>query len=141
MADIPSITLLKGLSNPEILYWHDSDNKLETGLIVKGIPPLPQLVEFEAQDMSAYSGIERVGVLSSKYARFTVTFDNGASWKYYDGNKWVVALKENEGMTASILERVPSNAWSEVATSKVFKFRCALISADSTTSQIYIKYR
>ena len=41
--DIPVISLLTNLSNPEILYWtEDSDSgAVEDGLIITGTPPLP----------------------------------------------------------------------------------------------------
>lgn len=137
---IPSISLLSDLANPEILYFYNGEKELEKGLAITGTPPLPQILNFEAQDMSGHSGIERVDVFVSGDVKFTITFDDGATWKYYNGSTWVVAITENEGMTVNMLRSVTPNIWSEVATSTTFRFRCALMTLQSTASQMYIKY-
>lgn len=138
--DMPDLTLLNGLSSPEILYWRDEEAELEKGLVITGTPPLPQILNFEAQDMSGHSGIERVDVFVSGDVKFTITFDDGVTWKYYNGNAWATATTKSEGMTVNMLRSVTPNTWSEVATSTTFRFRCVLMTLQSTASQMYIKY-
>lgn len=137
---IPSISLLSDLANPEILYFYNGEKELEKGLIITGTPSLPQILNFEVQDMFGHPGIERVDVFVSGDVKFTITFDDGATWKYYNGNTWVTATTQSEGMTVNMLRSLTPHTWSEVATSTTFRFRCALMTLQSTASQMYIKY-
>lgn len=140
--DIPSIDLISGLSNPEILYWCEVDKNLEQGLVIKGAPPLPQMIYYEQQDISNYSGIEKAEVAASDDITFAITFDDGQTWKYYDyiNSTWNTAITESEGMSAITIKNIPSSAWAEVATSTTFSFRCVLPTVDSTVGGMYIKY-
>jgi len=138
---LPSLSSLSGLSNPEILYWTENQQFLfEKGLVITGTPKFPQIAYYETQDISSFSGIEKAEVVASDDVLFTITFDEGQTWKYYNNGTWNVATSETEGMTASTIKNITSNGWSEVVTSKMFSFRCALQSVDSTVSKIYIKY-
>jgi hypothetical protein len=75
---LPTITssLISNLANPEILYWNDGNVSLENGLIISGTPPLPQIVYCDSQDISNYSGIEKILTSSSNDVLFTISFDN-----------------------------------------------------------------
>ena len=138
---IPDISLLCSLTNPELLFWFDSDeHTVNEGLVIKGTPELPQVIYYESQDISNYSGIEKAEVHTSGYAKFAITFDDGQTWKYYDGTSWNIATSELDGMTDHIFKNISSNAWSEVITSTMFRIRCTLTTINSFASEIYIKY-
>lgn len=140
--DIPNIDLISNLSNPEILYWCDIDIKLEQGLVIKGTPTLPQIIYYEQQNISNYSGIEKAEVVASDDVIFVITFDDEQTWKYYDyiNSTWSTATTEFEGMSATAIKNIPLSAWTEVVTSTTFSFRCTLPTVNSTVSNIYIKY-
>ena len=139
---IPSISLLNELSNPEILFWTEVDGwVLNDGLIVKGTPPLPYFVYYDAVDMFGYNGIEKLYCIASSDALFSVSIDDGQTWKYYDNGTWVTALTDLHGMFLNVTESITPTAWSEIITpSTTCKFRCVLTSVTSHVSKIYIKY-
>lgn len=139
--NIPSISLLSELSNPEILYWAESDTGiLESGLIITGTPSLPQILYYETQDMSLYSGINKAEVVASNDALFAITVDGGQNWKYYDNGNWNTAATESEGMSATTVKNISSDMWAEVASSTSYQFRCSLPNIDSYAYGIYVGY-
>ena len=140
--DIPAISLLTNLTKPEILYWtEDSDSgAVEDGLIITGTPPLPQILYYETQDMSAYSAIRKAETVASDDAVFTITFDGGQTWKYYNNEAWNTATTELEGMTAFTIKNLSESVWGEVSTSASYQFRCALPCVDSYAHGIYVGY-
>lgn len=140
--DIPAISLLTNLTNPEILYWtEDSDSgAIEDGLIITGTPPLPQILYYEVQDMSEYSAIRKAEAVASDDALFTITFDGGQTWKYYNNEIWNTATTELEGMTAFTIKNLSESIWGEVSNSASYQFRCALPSVDSYAHGIYVGY-
>ena len=91
--------------------------------------------------MTNHSGIERVESFVANDIKFIVSFDNGVTWKYYDGNAWVIATTNSEGMTASMLKSITPISWTEAITSTTINFRCILPNVNSTATSIYIKYR
>lgn len=135
------IMLLNTLNNPEVLFWTDADNGLQRGLLINGTPLLPQIVYYEPQNISGTS-IGKAEVAASYDALFSISFDNKQTWKYYDyvNNKWINAVTNSEGMSASTIKNIPTSAWKSISTSKTFSFRCVLPTVDSTTSGIYIRY-
>lgn len=136
---IPNISLLSSLSNPEILYWCEVDTTLESGLVVKGTPALPQTFYYETQSLTDYNHIDQAEVVASDDALFAISFDNGSTWKYYNNGTWNTASSVSEGMSAATLKIIPSNAWSTVTTSTSFKFRCTLPTLESFANGIYIR--
>lgn len=140
--DLFDISLLSGLSNPEILFWRDSPDDIEQGLIIEGTPQLPQVVYYESQDISSYTGIEKAEVAVTGDVLFAISFDNKQTWKYYDylNKTWLTATTDSDGMNAATIKNIPASAWSEVITSSTFVFRCSLLTLESSACGIYIKY-
>lgn len=141
--DVPDGTLLLGLTDPEVLYWHDStDDPPELTLTVTGSPPVPQIVITSTQDMSDPSilGIESATVDASDDVLFAISFDDGVTWKAYDGGKWVTLSTENSGMTKTTMENISLEAWAEVVTSAMYKLRFVLMDTDSYVSAVRVNY-
>lgn len=137
---LPSnILLLSSLSNPELLYWSDDNNDLTDGLMITVTPTLPQTILYASQDLTGYTGIEKMETVASDDALFLLTFNN-VDWKYYDGTNWVVANSETEGMTSAAIKNIPSSAWASVFEPSNLTFKCALPTVNSYTNQIYIQY-
>lgn len=140
--DIPPISLLTNLTNPEILYWADDSNlgAIKNGLIITGVPPLPQILYYEIQDMSTHSSIRKAETIASDDAIFTITFDGGQTWQYYNNGAWNTATSESEGMTALTIKNLSESVWGEISTSTSYQFRCVLPSVDSYAHGIYVGY-
>lgn len=141
--DLPDGALLVGLTDPEVLYWHDSTDELpELTLSVTGSPPVPQVVISDSFDMSDPSilGIESVTIDSSSDVLFALSFDDGATWKAYDGIQWVTLEQQNSGMTAATFQNIPLEAWAEVVTSKQYRVRFVLMDATSYMTSLVIHY-
>lgn len=128
---IPSISLLSALSNPEILYWTDNELGQINELIIEGTPPLPQLIYYESQNIPNNSGIKAMEADCSDEVLFTITFDGGTTWHYYNINTWENATTTTMGMTKQTLKGIPVSAWTEIATSSTYQIRCALTSKES----------
>lgn len=80
--DIPNGDLLITLTDPTILYWHDSENRFPDFKVTFTGIPVPQVLYSENIDMSDDSilGIEKVVVDCDESALFAVSFDGGTTW-------------------------------------------------------------
>ena len=141
--ELPDGSQLAGLTDPEVLYWHDSTDDLPAlSLTVTGTPPVPQVVVTDVQDMSGSTilGIESVTVTASEDVLWAISFDDGATWKAHNGSQWVVLEQENSGMTAETFQNLSLEAWAEVVTSTVYRLRFVLMAPDSYVSEVVINY-
>ena len=133
------LSILNGLSNPELLYWHEiSDNV--TMLSIQGTPILPQIVIYDSETIPDGSAIKIIETVCAKDALFTITFDGGATWKYYNGVTWTTAETINEGMDPNTLKSITEPIWAEVITSNTYQIRCALTSTTSLVEKIAVGY-
>ena len=101
---------------------------------------MPHIVYYESQDIPSDHSIRQAEVSASDDVLLAITFDDGQNYKYYDGSAWVTDSTNSEGMSPQMLKNIPANAWSEVASSSTFSFRCILPTTESTTEKIYIGY-
>ena len=141
--ELPDGSLLVGLTDPEVLYWHDSMEDLPVlSLTVTGTPPVPQVVVTNAQDMSDSTilGIESVTVTASEDVLWAVSFDDGATWKAHNGSQWVTLEQENSGMTTATFQNLSLEAWAEVVTSTAYRLRFVLMTTDSYVSEVIVNY-
>ena len=141
--DLPDGSLLVGLTDPEVLYWQDSADELPVlEMTVFGSPPVPQVVVTDAQDMSDVTilGIESVSIEASADVLWALSFDDGASWKAYDGTQWVSLEQENSGMTAETFQNIPLEAWAEIVTSDAYRVRFVLMDTTSYVTSLVIHY-
>lgn len=141
--NLPDGSLLVGLTDPEVLYWHDSADELPVlTLTVRGTPPVPQVVVSDSFDMSDPSilGIESATITSSSDVLFALSFDDGATWKAYDGTQWVTLEQQNSGMTAETFQNIPLEAWAGVVTSQQYRVRFVLMDTTSYMTSLVIHY-
>ena len=140
MEEIPNLSLLTGLTNPEILCWRNATWQPSVGLVVKYTPPLPQIIYYDA-NVTGHNGIEKVECLASGDALFSISIDDGQTWKYYNNGTWNTVETDLDGMNSDMLKSITPTAWSEFVTSSTtIKFRCALTTKTSNVGKIYIKY-
>lgn len=141
--DLPDSSLLVGLTDPEVLYWHDSTDDLPVlTAAVTGVPPTPQVVVTDVQDMSDPSilGIESATVTASEDVLFALSFDDGAMWQAYNGSQWVTVDTENAGMTAETFQNISLEAWAEVVTDTTYRLRFVLMDTTSYVTSVVINY-
>lgn len=142
--DLPSGALLLPLTNPEVLYWHDSQDELpEISITVKGTPPLPQMFTSKPISMAheSIAGIDHVEIDSSGDVRFAISFDCGVSWKAYNGEYWYEVTDTVPGMLASTFTTITPEQWADVTVlGGEYQMRFWLPSATSYVKKVIIHY-
>ena len=140
--DIPDGNLLLTLTDPTILYWHDSENRFPPFTASYTGVPKPQVIYSENIDMSDASilGIEKVTVDADDAALFGVSFDGGLTWWTYVNGAWAQLSEEKSGMTKAALEAISTDAWSEKAITGQLKYRIVISGADGYVKTITTDY-
>lgn len=138
--EVPAISMLTNLSNPEILYWTEGGVPPEKGLVINITPTLPKIIYYDTCVISDDSKIVRMQADASKDALFAITFDNGLTWKYYSNSSWQIANSLLEGMTTSILEKIPKEALEEIPAYTSYRIRCSLPTTTSYVGKVAIGY-
>ena len=101
---------------------------------------MPQIIYYNSQSITEYSGIEKMEVSASDDTLFSITFDNGQTWRYVENDNWIIASSESEGMTAETILNISESKWSEITGFSSYQIRCCLPSIKSTASKIYVRY-
>lgn len=139
MQDMPNLSILSSLSNPELLYWAEKDHgALSSGLVVTGSPALPQVIYYEPQTIADGTSINKAEVYANGHVLFAVTFDDGQTWKYYDGTNWMVAASTSDGMTANVIKNLTPEKWAAIVSSSTCQFRGALMNTESEAGKMYL---
>ena len=141
--DLPDGSLLVGLTDPEVLYWHDSTDELPTlSLTVKGTPPLPQMFTSEPMDLTheSIAGIDHAAVDASEDVRFAISFDDGASWQAFDGSAWFQVSDTAPGMLASTMNDTTAEQWAEVVQLTAYRLRFWLPNVTAFVKSVVIHY-
>lgn len=110
---IPNGDLIKNLTRPEVLCWTDKTEVQTLKATVKGVPKLPQCIISEKIDLmgSGIKGINSVAVDCKGDVVFAVSFDNKATWKFFDGTAWQVAETEANGMNKEQFEAITESQY------------------------------
>ena len=140
MEDPPTSEILLTLNNPKVLAWSDEEQPEITATVMA--TPYPQTIYSPEYGMTdpTILGIEKVIAVASEDVTFAVSFDSGENWKYYTGTEWATLSEETSGMSAETIMSVPTDKWTEVATTGTFKVRATLPSVESTLSSFIVDY-
>ncbi|HUM83638.1 MAG TPA: hypothetical protein PLN48_07645 [Lachnospiraceae bacterium] len=140
--DIPDGALLLTLTDPTILYWHDSENHFPPFTASYTGVPKPQVIYSENIDMSDASiiGIEKVTVDADDNALFAVSFDDGETWWTCVEGTWAQLSEEKSGMTKAGLEGISTNVWSEKAVTGQLKYRIVISGENGYVKTITTDY-
>lgn len=141
--DIPDGSLLVGLSDPEVLYWHDSTDELpKLTMTVTGTPPLPQMFTSEPMDLTheSIAGIDHAEVDAAEDVRFAITFDGGATWKAFDGSAWFEVSETAPGMRPSTMNAITAEQWAEVVVLESYRLRFWIPGITAYVKSVVIHY-
>jgi hypothetical protein len=139
----PDGTLLAGLTDPEVLFWHDSTDELPVlTLTVKGTPPLPQMFTSESMDLTheSIAGIDRAAVSASEDVRFAISFDDGITWQAHDGSAWFTVSDTAPGMLASTMNAITAEQWAEVVQLTAYRLRFWLPNVTAYVASVVMHY-
>lgn len=140
--DIPSGSLLIGLSNPEVLAWTNSDKVPTLTATVNGIPG-PQIVMSKEIDLmhSSIKGINGVTVDCKGNVLFAVSFDKKATWLMHNGAEWVAVSDELSGMTKAEFEAITMEQWQpKYEASSDMYIRCTILDETQSITTLNIDF-
>ena len=123
--EFPLSGVVERLTDPTILYWHESDiDPFALEIDIKATPP-PQVVYSKNNKMtdSTILGIESLEIEADDTALFAFSFDAGETWKAYIEHRWVTLREETSGMSRSAVQEVPTEAWNEAAADNQYMVR------------------
>lgn len=141
--DLPDGALLATLTDPEVLYWQDSENELPTlSLTVKGTPPLPQMFTSDPMDLTheSIAGIDHATVDASEDVRFAISFDDGSTWKAFDGSAWFAVSDTAPGMLPSTMNAITAEQWEEVVQLTAYRLRFWLPNVTAFVKSVVMHY-
>lgn len=140
--DIPVGNLLVALTDPTILYWHDSENRFPDFKATYTGVPIPQVLYSENIDMSDATilGIEKVTADCDDHVLFAVSFDDGESWWGCVDGMWARLSEEKSGMSKAALEAISVDSWAEKAVTGQIKYRLVISGADGYLKSITTDY-
>ena len=141
---VPGGNVLVPLLDPEVLYWqNEEEGRLPIIYAdVLGTSPAPQVVVTEPYDMSDRSiiGIESITADASEDVLFAISFDDGASWKAYEGNAWGTLDQPDSGMSKDQMTEISVDAWAQVQTSNRYRLRIVLTTPQSYFAGALVTY-
>ena len=140
--EIPDGNLLVALTDPTILYWHDSENRFPDFKATYTGVPIPQVLYSENIDMSDATilGIEKVTADCDDHVLFAVSFDDGESWWGCVDAVWARLSEEKSGMSKAALEAISVDSWAEKAVTGQIKYRFVISGADGYLKSITTDY-
>ena len=111
MDDVPDGVLLATLTDPEVLFWQDSQDELpDISLTVTGTPPLPQVITSDPVDLA------------------------------HDGSGWYTVTDTEPGMLASTMNAITTAQWAEIATMTSCQVRAWLPTVTSYVDSVVFHY-
>lgn len=138
----PTYDILNAFTNPKVYCWKDSNTPVRLKATVKGTP-LPQTVITNDINISheSITGVEKITATYTGNPLVACSFDNGITWKLYNGTAWAVLSETDTGMTMKTLLAITSENWSSVLSGlKSFKLRFTLSSIEDTVTNIIINF-
>ena len=140
--EIPDGSLFLHLTNPQILYWQDTEELPVMKATVNAIP-YPQTIESNNTVFdSSIVSISSVDIVATDTILFQFSADGGESWKAYDleTSSWVI-VSENGGMNSEEIKQLTVTEWSKlVAELRQLKIRFTLNDKTEKLTSIVINY-
>lgn len=142
-AVIPTSEMLVPLTDPEVFCWWDNDvPPIKLKAIVTGTSPVPQTMTTQPYEIPT-TGIESISIVSSEDILFSISFDGGQSWLWYEphGKDWFSTDNTTLGMTKDIVMNIPTDEWYNVSgTATQYQIKFILPAIDSYVTSIVVDY-
>jgi len=138
----PTFDILNVFIKPKIYCWTDDTQQHALTASVKATPK-PQTVITNDIDLSdpSITGIEKVTADYTGNPTIACSFDNGTTWKLYNGVDWVVLSETETGMTMETLLAITTENWTQILQGLTsFKMRFTLSNKDDTVTNIIINF-
>jgi hypothetical protein len=144
VAEIPTDVSLADLVDPEVLCWQDIEDAMPAiTVLVTGVSPTPQTVitDVIANTHQDVQGVSSVVAISSGDVLYSISVDEGVSWRQYDPaqSSWCAA-EEASGMSKDILNLLTPEIWNLLVTEKKFQIKFILPTVDSYVTTITVNY-
>lgn len=140
--EIPDGSLFLHLTNPQILYWQDTEELPAMKATVNAVP-YPQIIESNNTIFdSSIVSISSVDIIATDTILFQFSADDGDNWKAYDleTSSWVV-VSENGGMNSEEIKQLTVTEWSKlVAELRQLKIRFTLNDKTEALTSIVVNY-
>lgn len=135
---LPRVEILEGLKNPQLLMWTDkTDFELYFGLQVTGEPKKKFFYydPIELPEGWIFKDMMLIGDLSTT-TLYQVSFDEGTTWKFYNGHEWLEGTDSN-GMSWTMMVAIYPEEWEQIASSNACQIRAKfLYDSDSIGPEI-----
>ena len=89
------------------------------------------------------AGIESISIVSSEDILFSISFDRGQSWLWYEphGKDWFSTDNTTLGMAKDIVMNIPADEWYNVSgTATQYQIKFILPTVDSYVTSIVVDY-
>lgn len=136
---LPNWSIISTLTNPEILYWSNFVVSADQNLIMTAVAPLPQTILY-SETIPGGSSIDCFELVATDDILFNVTFDNGTTWKYWNGQEWMNSDSTSDGMSGLTLSQLTSSNWENIVTSNDYQIRCILPTTTSSIKDFFVIY-
>ena len=86
------------------------------------------------------AGIDHAVVDASEDVRFAISFDDGDSWKAFDGSTWFDVSDTAPGMLASTMNAITAEQWEGVVQLTAYRLRFWLPNVTAFVKSVVIHY-
>lgn len=140
--EVPDWSFISELTNPEVLYWLDSNDELPTLNANMTATPFPQTVVSPNYDMShdTVLGVECAYVTASSDVVFAISVDDGVTWHMWTGQAWGTLTDTATGMSAETINAITTEQWAGLMTTGQFKVRMTLFDENSSFTSFTVDY-
>lgn len=137
--ELPDWTLLMELTNPEVLYWQESEeDELPVLKATLTAVPVPQTITVPI-DLShpTILGVQKVTTECTGNPLFACSFDDGTTWKVHNGSDWTNGTE----MTKDVLEAITTEQWTQAIEGlSSFMLKITLNTTEDTVTKVVIDY-
>lgn len=141
LEELPNWTVFSSLVDPIVYQW--ASDEIQEMTATEVAVPFPQTLTSTDYDMTdeTITGIDHVEVELIGDILFSISFDEGTTWKIFSDDGWETVTDANEGMTAEILTAIESASWDEIAITGKFRFRIYIPDENASLTTLIVKYK
>ena len=136
--ELEDFSIMLSLTNPELLYWQDSENDPLPMKILMNALPHPQSIITENIDLTHPTIVNIASVTGECEGSPMLSCEFNGVWKEHNGTEWV---DEVSGMTLEALQAITPEQWDEmIAGLSEFRIKFVLDSADDKVIELNVNF-